>query len=246
MTRIVTLGDSITLGMGDPAQRRLARLGTPPRRRAARPGTAQPRGARRAGQARRARPAAGRAAAAAATSPASSSASTTRCGPASTRCGTGQAAARTVAALHRERRHRADHAAARPGADVRAARRARPAAVAADARGQRRARQGRRPLRDPALGRLDRPGDLRPAQLVGGPAAPQRARAPADRLPVLGLGSPPPGTPVDRQARRRADRARRRPAATTSCGWRPRAPSGSCAARSTSFLTCCSWRRAKR
>ena len=33
------------------------------------------------------------------TSPASSSASTTRCGPASTRCGTGQAAARTVAAL---------------------------------------------------------------------------------------------------------------------------------------------------
>ena len=42
-----------------------------------------------------------------------------------------------------------------------------------------------------------RPGDLRPAQLVGGPAAPQRARAPADRLPALG------------PARRRRARGRR-------------------------------------
>ena len=39
---------------------------------------------------------------------------------------------------------------------------------------------------------------------------------------------------------------RARPAATTSCGWPPRAPSGSCAVLSTSFLTCCSWRLAKR
>ena len=88
MTRIVTLGDSITLGMGDPAPgggwRGWAQL---PGGGPARPGAAQPRGARRAGQAGRARPAAGRAGAAAATSPASSSASTTRCGPASTRCG---------------------------------------------------------------------------------------------------------------------------------------------------------------
>ena len=40
--------------------------------------------------------------------------------------------------------------------------------------------------------------------------------------------------------------ARARPGATTSCGWRPRAPRGACAGRSTSSRTCCSWPPARR
>ena len=65
---------------------------------------------------------------------------------------TGQATARTVAALTAERRHRDHHAAARPGADVRAAVRARPAAVAADAGGQRRDSTGSRRTTGPCTG----------------------------------------------------------------------------------------------
>ena len=140
MTTFVALGDSITLGIGDPVPGRrrpgLARLG-----RAARRGPA------RAASCTTWRPTApgsptwsatscrgpcncGR------TSPAWSSGSTTRCGRTSTPPDRGRGRAHRRRAA-RGRRRGADDAAARPRADARPARRAGPAAGPADARDQR-------------------------------------------------------------------------------------------------------------
>ena len=143
------------------------------------------------------------------------------------------------------RRHRADHAAAGPGADVRAARRAGQAAVAADARGQHRARQGRPPGTGPCTGtpRSDPETYERRNWSVDRLHPNERGHRLIacrlwDSLAAAGhavAARPDPSRPT-----------RGRPAATTSCGWPPRGPSGSCGVLSTSFLTCCSWRLAKR
>ena len=82
------------------------------------------------------------------------------------------------------RRGGAHHAAARPGPDVRAAGRAGPAAGPPDARGERGRGRGGAAARHGAPGRGPRPRYLRAPLLERGPAAPERARAPPDRVPL--------------------------------------------------------------
>ena len=149
-------------------------------------------------------------AAAAATSPASSWASTTRCGPASTRCGPA-----------RPPRGRSPRCTA-GGATVLTMRLPDPAQMFGLPAGLARPLSRRMQAVNAELDKVaahygtlhwdasTRPGDLRPAQLVGGPAAPQRARAPADRLPALGPARRRRAR-GGRAARPRADRPRADP-----------------------------------
>ena len=183
MTRFAALGDSITVGMGDPvpgggwrgwAALLASTLPQPELHNLA--GSARWRPTWSAFSCRPPRPC-GR------TWPAWWSASTTRCAATSTRtdrCGRrpdgGRAAGGGRAGAH--------HAAARPRADVRAAGGAGPAAGPADARGEHGRGRGGAAARDAAPGRGPGPRHLRAPVLERGPAAPERARPPPHRLPL--------------------------------------------------------------
>ena len=186
MTTFTALGDSITLGVGDPVRQPtrsagLARLGGPARREPARARAAQP-GAPTA-RARRTSPATSyrRRWPASRRWPAWCSASTTRCGLASTR------------RRSRPRPRTPSARCARPGAEVLTMRLpdsgwmlglpdalAKPLARRT-ARGQRGPRRGGAAVRHAALRRRRHPGHLREADVGGRPAASERARPPADR-----------------------------------------------------------------
>ena len=183
MTTFTALGDSITLGLGDPTPGGEWRgwavflAGGPARRAAAQPGHHRGPGGRRGAQ-----PAAARAGAA------------PRRGERGGRHQRRPAArlrpgARRRRAGPRDRlaerggRRGADHAAPRPGADARHARRAGPAAGPAHLRAEPDHGPAGGAVRHAALRRGRGQPGVRPLHVERGPAAPQRARAPAHRLP---------------------------------------------------------------